>query len=198
MSHEVAFTDRILVIGCRSKMVYLGRTVTVAFPETFVHNVKAYLDVSAKATSAPCGAWTELDLCYLCSLWYMGKEGHKWDPFNLHIGCQTHGTDPDKKHVATAVHKDCFVIAKQSCPLAGRDVCKRIWELAMARSPWPQGFQHPKSLRLESLYLISPQAVNRIASIVDIPQLKTLPPNWSNESGPIHQEILRFGGPSPL
>ncbi|EGZ73344.1 hypothetical protein NEUTE2DRAFT_127701 [Neurospora tetrasperma FGSC 2509] len=96
-------------------------------------------------------------------------------PPNLSHECPEHGTDPDRLHVATAVHKDCFVIAKQSCPLAPRLTCERIWELAVARNPWPHGFRPPKSLSLESPYFMSPQAVNQVASIVSIPQLKNFP-----------------------
>ncbi|KAK3339486.1 hypothetical protein B0H65DRAFT_580926 [Neurospora tetraspora] len=80
-------------------------------------------------------------------------------------GCAEHGTDPYRLYVATAVHKDCFVIAKQSCPLAPRLACERIWELAVARSLWLY------ALSLRSLYLISLQAVNQVASIINIPQL---------------------------
>ncbi|ESA42921.1 uncharacterized protein NCU06320 [Neurospora crassa OR74A] len=130
-------------------MVYLGRTATVAFPKTFVHLVDAYLDEK-----------TEVNLCNLCS---------------ISTECSEHGTDPDRLHVATAVHKGCFVIARQSCPLAPRLTCERIWELAVARNPWPHGFQPPKSLSLESPYLMSPQAVNQVASIISIPQLKNFP-----------------------
>ena len=137
-------------------MVYLGRTATVAFPQTFTHGVDAYLEEK-----------TQVNICYLCSLWHEELNV----PGISIIGCREHHSDPVRLHVAAAVHKDCFVIAKQSCPLAPRLACERIWELAVARSPWPQGqrFQHPKSLSLESQYLISPQAVNKVASIVDIP-----------------------------
>lgn len=130
-------------------MVYFGRTATVAFPKTFVDLVDAYLDEK-----------TQVNLCYLCS---------------ISTECPEHGTDPDRLHVATAVHKDCFVTAKQSYPLAPRLTCERIWEPAVARNPWPHRFQPPKSLSLKSPYLMSPQAVNQVSSIISIPQLKKFP-----------------------
>ncbi|KAK3400366.1 hypothetical protein B0T20DRAFT_408489 [Sordaria brevicollis] len=154
-------TPVIVLIGCRKSMVYQGRTGTLAFPKAYLHNVEAYLD----------GEKTEIDLCYLCSLWCY-RRIHR---FLTEKGCRQHGSDPERNRVATAVHKDCFMIAKQSCSLPPRQTCERIWELAVARNPWPQGFQPPKSLSLRSPYLISPEAVKQVASVIGVPQLSDLP-----------------------
>lgn len=77
--------------------------------------------------------------------------------------------------MAAAVHKNCFVIATQACPLAPHLVCERIWELALARSPWPIEASPPRVLSFASPCLISPQAVNRIASVIGLPRLVNFP-----------------------
>lgn len=130
-------------------MEYLGRTATLAFPKTSIPDLEVYLDKK-----------TTVHLCYRCSL----------------AKCRQHSERGVKRtFVATAVHKDCFVIATQACPLAPRLVCERIWELALARSPWPVEAEPPRALSFASPCLISPQAVNRIAPIIGVPQLVNFP-----------------------
>lgn len=146
-------------------MVYLGRTVVFPFPKDNPTGrgsprmkVDAYLNHK-----------TSVELCSACpeATWKRGC----CDQHDM-ILCMDQR--PKKPHEAVVVHHDCFAVFIQSCPLAPRLACERLWEAAIARRPWPSD-QGVAPFFRSSQNIMCLEAMERIAAICNMRQLANLP-----------------------
>lgn len=148
------------MIGKREHMTYLGRTIKFPFPlyGTYIPSsdgIDAYLNRK-----------TQVHFCFLCA------ETTKKEK------CPSaHSSHALENHFETiASHHDCFSMFLQSCPLPPRLACERLWKVAIAKRPWPLGYQDLPAFSLTGAYhILCSEAVKKVASIYNIRQLTTFP-----------------------
>lgn len=143
-------------------MTYLGRTIKFPFPiyGTYLPSpdgIDAYLDRKKS-----------FHFCYLCT------DSTPWKECLSNWKHSSHAFNNPYEAVTT--HHDCFSMFIQSCPLPPRLACERLWKVAIARRPWPLGYQDLPSISLTGAYhVLCVEAVRKVASIYNIRQLTNFP-----------------------
>lgn len=158
---EVSNTPR-SVIGKKGHMVYLGRTIKFPFPD----DMTWFRNPSAVNIDVYLNRKVVVQMCHMCTT----RNGY----CSQHTWFISHKPSPNKPYEAVVVHHDCFAIFIQSCPLAPRVACERLWEVAIARRPWPFAAD-AAPFSPSGAYIICPEAVQRIASLHNMPQMANIP-----------------------
>lgn len=152
VTHEY-LTRLCSVIGEKGQMAYLGRSPKFPFP-VYDATINMYLG----------GCKVYVDMCYLCTV--SGFDDKHYSYYSY--------TSDNRPHESVTVHHDCFTVFIQSCPIAPRLACERLWEVAIARRPWPS-LVDAAPISPPGAYIMCTEAVERVASAYNLAQLATLP-----------------------